>query len=70
MDKSALLVPFSNQEIHEAMKDIRENKSPGANCFSSAFFQTHWNIIGASVIHAVNHFFTTGYLLKEWNQTY
>lgn len=51
------------------MTDIDENKSPGTDGFSSAFFHTRWDRIRGNVVQAVNQFFTTGFLLKEWNQT-
>lgn len=67
--KSSLQAPFTAQDIKEAIDDIHGTKSPGNDEFSSAFFHTHWDKVGESVVQAVNHFLNTGFLLKEWNQT-
>ena len=66
---ASLQASFTAQDIKEAMEDIHGTKSPGSDGFSSAFFHRHWDTIGDSVVTAVNHFLTTGFLLKEWNST-
>lgn len=66
---SSLQAPFTAQDIKEAMDEIHGSKSPGSDGFSSAVFHTHWAKVGDSVVTAVNHFLTTGFLLKEWNNT-
>ncbi|XP_021757463.1 uncharacterized protein LOC110722503 [Chenopodium quinoa] len=65
-----LMAPFSAQEIQSAIFGIDDNKSPGPNGFSSAFFKAHWADVGSSVVSAVQHFFAHGYMLKEWNRTF
>lgn len=64
-----LCIPFSDEEIEAAMFDIANNKSPGLDGFPAEFFKTYWNVIGPQVIAAFNRFFSSRYLLKEWNQT-
>lgn len=33
------------------------------------FFQKAWDVVGPDITKAVLHFFSSGYILKEWNQT-
>ncbi|XP_057246831.1 uncharacterized protein LOC104884449 [Beta vulgaris subsp. vulgaris] len=64
-----LLRPFSKDEVHEAMFSIGQGKSPGLESSTAEFFKHHWVSLGNEVFQAVNHFFTTGFILHEWNQT-
>lgn len=68
-DKQTLLTPFLPSEVHTAIMDIANDKSPGVDGFSSAYFKIHWDILGPSICQAVNRFSQTGHLLKEWNRT-
>lgn len=61
--------PFSGEEIRKALFSIANNKSPGLNGSIVEFFKIHWTKIGPSFIEAVQSFFSSGYLLKEWNQS-
>ena len=45
-------------------------KAPSPDGYPSIFYVECWDIIGSSVIEAIQSFFTTGYLLKEFNQTF
>lgn len=38
--------------------------------FSSAFFKHFWDLVGTSLVRAIQGFFNGGFLLKEWNQTF
>ena len=48
------------------MNDV---KAPGPDGFSASFFKVAWEIIAVDVIHAVKHFFSTGRLVREINNT-
>nr|GEX67474.1 hypothetical protein [Tanacetum cinerariifolium] len=60
---------ISSQEVKLAMFSMGNDKSPGPNGFTAAFFKDTWDIIGVDVIKAVKEFFTIGRLLKELNHT-
>nr|GEW31844.1 hypothetical protein [Tanacetum cinerariifolium] len=45
------------------------DKSPGLDGFTTAFFKSAWDIVGTDVIDAVREFFTNGKLLRELNHT-
>lgn len=65
----ALVAPVSDSEIKQAIFDMGDNKAPGPDGFSVAFFKSSWDIVGRTVCTAVREFFTHGKLLKEWNHT-
>ncbi|GKE71080.1 hypothetical protein Tco_1529152, partial [Tanacetum coccineum] len=59
----------SDQEIHEAIFAIRDNKAPGSDGYSTAFFKEAWDIIVVDVSKAIKEFFTNGIFLKELKNT-
>ncbi|GJV43271.1 putative RNA-directed DNA polymerase [Tanacetum coccineum] len=59
----------TDREIKEAMFSMGDEKSPGPDGFSAAFFKEAWHIVGVDVINAIREFFTNGKLLKELNHT-
>ncbi|GJW47654.1 hypothetical protein Tco_0079300 [Tanacetum coccineum] len=52
-----------------AMFSMGNDKSPGPDGYTAAFFKDSWDIIGSDVTKAVCEFFTNGRLLKELNHT-
>nr|GEV11220.1 hypothetical protein [Tanacetum cinerariifolium] len=58
-----------DKEIKEAMFDIGENKAPGPDGFTSAFFIHSWNVIGKELCQAIKEFFYSGKLLGKINAT-
>ncbi|CAH9100586.1 unnamed protein product [Cuscuta epithymum] len=65
----SLLSPITNKEIKDALFDIGDNKAPGPDGYSSAFFKKNWNIVGGDVIRATREFFNSGKMLKQLNHT-
>ncbi|GJS40479.1 hypothetical protein Tco_0565522 [Tanacetum coccineum] len=59
----------SDQEIRKAICAIGDNKGPGLDGYSAAFFKEAWDIIAVDVSKAIKEFFTNGVLLKELNHT-
>ncbi|GJR80252.1 putative RNA-directed DNA polymerase [Tanacetum coccineum] len=57
------------KEIKEAMFSMGNDKSPGPDGFTAAFFKESWDIVGNDVIKAIQEFFVNGKLLKELNHT-
>ncbi|XP_019150673.1 PREDICTED: uncharacterized protein LOC109147524 [Ipomoea nil] len=64
-----LVAPISKEEIKEALFSMGNDKAPGPDGYTAAFFKVNWNRIGSLVIAAVMEFFRNGQLLKQWNHT-
>ncbi|XP_056698080.1 uncharacterized protein [Spinacia oleracea] len=64
-----LIQPVTNLEIDAALKGIDSNKAPGIDGFNSLFFKKTWGIVKEDVYAAVKHFFLTGNMLKQVNNT-
>ncbi|KMT05510.1 hypothetical protein BVRB_7g176340 [Beta vulgaris subsp. vulgaris] len=65
----ALLVPFSPEEVKQAIFSIPGDKSPGPDGFGAAFYKDAWSIVGAECTTAVLDSFQSKKLLKEINHT-
>lgn len=52
-----LLLPISDQEIHDAMFHNANDKSSGLDGFPSDFSKIHRDVVGPSIIQAVKRFF-------------
>ena len=49
-------------ELTKALKNMKNNKSPGTDGFSSKFFKVFWKKIGIFVMQSVNHSYNIGEL--------
>ena len=54
--------PFSEEEYHTAIRNLKQNKSPGLDGISPEFYKMHWNIIKNPFIDMVNETFEKGSL--------
>nr|GEY68036.1 hypothetical protein [Tanacetum cinerariifolium] len=59
----------SDREVKEALFSMGDDKSPGLDGYTAAFFKEAWTIVGDEVSNAIREFFTNGKLLKELNHT-
>nr|GEU68753.1 hypothetical protein [Tanacetum cinerariifolium] len=59
----------TNTEIKEAIFSMRDDKAPGPDGFTSAFFKKAWDVVGINVTNVIQDFFINGKLLKEINHT-
>ncbi|GJR41735.1 putative RNA-directed DNA polymerase [Tanacetum coccineum] len=57
------------RKIKDAIFSMGNDKSPGPDGFTAAFFKESWDIVANDVILAVREFFINGKLLKELNHT-
>ncbi|GKB07076.1 putative reverse transcriptase domain, reverse transcriptase zinc-binding domain protein [Tanacetum coccineum] len=70
LSNSNMTRQVTNDEIKSAMFDIGDNKAPGPDGYTSAFFKQGWDVVGQEVCRAVHEFFDKGQLLKEVNHTF
>nr|GEU53712.1 hypothetical protein [Tanacetum cinerariifolium] len=59
-----------NKEIKTAVFDIRDDRVPGPDGITFAFFKKSWDIVGNDVCNASHEFFYNDQLLKEINHTF
>ncbi|XP_050208579.1 uncharacterized protein LOC126657923 [Mercurialis annua] len=66
---SVLTATVDAIEIQKAVFSIHPYKSPGSDGFTAFFYQQYWDIVGPSVILAVQDFFQSGCMLRGFNHT-
>ncbi|XP_022019022.1 uncharacterized protein LOC110919053 [Helianthus annuus] len=59
----------TDDEVKQAMFSISENKAPGLDGYTSAFFKNAWDVVGGEVTKAECDFFNNGQILKQINHT-
>nr|GEY83628.1 putative reverse transcriptase domain, reverse transcriptase zinc-binding domain protein [Tanacetum cinerariifolium] len=59
----------SDREVKEALFSMGDDKSPGPDGYTAAFFKEAWTIVGDKVSNAIREFFTNVKLLNELNHT-
>jgi len=57
----------SKEEIKNAVFSLNSDGAPGLDGFGTSFFQTYWEIVHKDVENAVLQFFTTGWILPNFN---
>jgi len=57
----------SKEEIKHAVFDLNSDGAPSLDGFGACFFQSYWDIVHKEVENAVLEFFTTGWLLPNFN---
>ncbi|KAL0284376.1 UNVERIFIED_CONTAM: Retrovirus-related Pol polyprotein from type-2 retrotransposable element R2DM [Sesamum radiatum] len=56
-------------EVRLALFSIDDDKAPGPDGYSTCFFKKAWPVCGPEIIAAVQEFFSSGKLLKQFNAT-
>jgi hypothetical protein len=64
-----LLSPVTPDDIRKVVFSIGDDKAPGPDGYSSAFFKRAWHIVGDDFCAAVQDFFTSGRLLRQANHS-
>ncbi|GJR01111.1 hypothetical protein Tco_0524095 [Tanacetum coccineum] len=59
----------TRQEVKSALFFIGNDKAPGPDGYTVAFFKESWDIVADDFVDAVCEFFTNGKLLRELNHT-
>jgi hypothetical protein len=64
-----LLAPVTADDIKQVLFSMDDNKAPGPDGYTSAFFKKAWSIVGTDFCSAVKDFFASGELLKQLNHS-
>ncbi|GJZ89586.1 hypothetical protein Tco_0661368 [Tanacetum coccineum] len=64
-----MITTVTTQEVKNATFSVDNDKSPGPDGYTAAFFKEAWDIVEKYVTNVVQEFFINGKLLKEVNQT-
>ena len=65
-----LIKPITEEEIQRALFQMNPYKAPGSDGFGALFFQKFWPLFKDRLCLAIQHFFCTGELLKQFNHTF
>ena len=63
-------MPFSEEEIHFALMEMRGDKAPGPDGFTMAFWQECWEFVKEEVVDLFKEFFERGSFSKCLNTTF
>jgi hypothetical protein len=66
----SLTIPFSEHEIHKALKQVPREKSPGLDGFGSAFYLDFWGTTKQDIIKIFYHFYDNQTQLDRNNRSY
>ncbi|GFZ00675.1 hypothetical protein Acr_14g0003100 [Actinidia rufa] len=67
--KIGLIMPVLAEYTRRAMFSIKGDKAPKPDGFNASFSHNNWDVVGTDVVLAAQSFFSTGFLLKDWNST-
>ncbi|GJU65543.1 sodium/hydrogen exchanger 6 [Tanacetum coccineum] len=59
----------TDDEIKSVMFSMGDDKAPGPDGTTAAFFKKAWDVVGGDITCAIRDFFSNGKLLKELNHT-
>ena len=62
VDKAKLDGPITLKEASVALKNMKSDKSPGSDGFTSEFFKVFWKRLGPFVTRSLNYGYETGEL--------
>lgn len=66
-DKVWLQRPFSKEEMENIIKSCKDEKAPGPDGFSMAFYKHCWSLVKDDVMASVNLFHQTGKSERSFN---
>ncbi|GJU01387.1 hypothetical protein Tco_1111725 [Tanacetum coccineum] len=69
LDALDMVREVTNKEVKDALFSMGDDKSPGPDGYTAAFFKEAWSIVEVDVSNAIREFFRNGTILKELNHT-
>ena len=69
-DASWLDRPFEEEEVFRVITDFNDDKAPGPDGFSMAFFQSCWSVLKTEIMVVFHNFHTQGVFEKSFNASF
>ncbi|KAK8938531.1 hypothetical protein KSP39_PZI010850 [Platanthera zijinensis] len=69
LTQQSLLRPVTEEDIWDAIKTMKANRSPGADGITSSFLKHFWALVKTDVCRAIIEFFTLGVMDPSWKET-
>ena len=69
-DASWLDRPFEEEEVFRVITDFNDDKAPGPDGFSMAFFQSCWSVLKTEIMAVFHNFHTQGVFEKSFNASF
>jgi spermidine synthase len=69
-DESIWLEREFEEEVWDVVRDMNEDKAPGPDCFTMAFFQKCWKILKNDLMVVFAEFHNRGHFEKSLNATF
>lgn len=58
---------LNEEEVKATVNQLGAMKAIGLDGMSALFYQHYWSSIGKELVNMVQHFFRSGYMLKQMN---
>ena len=69
-EAEVLKLPFTEEEIHFALIEMKGDKAPGPDGFTVAFWQAYWDFMNKEVVNLFKEFYEHGSFAKCLNNTF
>ncbi|RVW47747.1 Transposon TX1 uncharacterized 149 kDa protein [Vitis vinifera] len=69
-EADTLELPFMEEEVHSALMDMNDDKAPGLDGFTVAFWQFCWEFVKEEVLEMFKEFQEQNVFLKNLNNTF
>ncbi|RVX11694.1 putative ribonuclease H protein [Vitis vinifera] len=69
-EADTLELPFMEEEVHSALMDMNDDKAPGPDGFTVAFWQFCWEFVKEEVLEMFKEFLEQNVFLKSLNNTF
>lgn len=65
-----LELPFSEEEVGAALKDLNGDKAPGSDGLTAAFWQFNWGTVKGEVMRVFRDLYYPGKFIESLNSTF
>ena len=70
MEAASLEVPFTEEEVHDALAELNGDKAPRPDGFTVAFWQFGWDVVKSDILGLFRDFHDHGRFVRSLNSTF